>query len=69
MTIELDFRDLRLLAANSEVVKDGITVKIDRPILPSLNTPASKGDEYVLFSLDSSDPRAKAFAWNADTAK
>ena len=69
MTIELDFRDLRLLAANSEIVKDGIIIKIDRPILPALNMPASKGNEYVVFSLDSSDPRAKGFAWNAKAQK
>jgi hypothetical protein len=66
VTIELDFRDLTRLAANSQVEKNGVTIKIGRPILPMINGPALRGDEYVLFSLDSGDPRSKDFKWDAD---
>jgi hypothetical protein len=68
MEVELNFIDLQRLAANSEVVKDGVTIKISRPILPAVNMPADKGDEYVVFGLDSSDPLSKNFKWNADIA-
>lgn len=69
MIMELNFIDLQRLAVNSEIVKDGVTIKIGRPILPAVNTPATKGDEYVLFSLDSSDSRSKEFKWYANVAR
>jgi len=73
MTIELNFADLRLLAARSEVVKDGVTIKIDRPILPTLNTLMSgkvegSEDEFVAFSLDSTDPRSEQWAFKPNKA-
>ena len=68
MIIELDFKDLRNLASNSEVVKSDITIKVNRPVRPMLNTidALSKGDEYVVFSLDSTDWRSSDFRWVAD---
>jgi hypothetical protein len=69
MTIELNFHDLMRLAANTEVVKDGVTIKVNRPVHPMVNMPAANGDEYVVFALDSSDPRSKDFKWDADIKK
>lgn len=69
MIVELNFHDLMKLAANSKVDKDGVTIKIDRPILPKINNHALGTDEYVLFSLDSSDPRSEEFAWDAQKQK
>jgi hypothetical protein len=65
MTIELNFHDLMRLATNSEVVKDGLTIKVSRPVRSMVNMPAAEGDEYVVFALDSSDPRSKDFKWDA----
>jgi hypothetical protein len=65
MIVELNFHDLMKLAANSKVEKDGVTIKIERPILPMINHHAPASHEYVLFSLDSTDPRSKEFAWDA----
>lgn len=65
MIIELNFHDLARLAAQSEVVKGDITIKINSPILPMINTHPADSDEYIVFSLDSSDPRSKAYAWDA----
>lgn len=70
MIIELDYGDLTQLALNREVVKDGVTIKINRPILPIINgQPANKGDEYIAFSLDSSDQRSKDFKWDANVKR
>jgi hypothetical protein len=74
MTIELNFADLTLLAVHSEVVKDGVTIKINRPILPSLNTlMKSQGkdskDEFVAFTIDGSDPRSEQWAFKPEKAK
>jgi hypothetical protein len=66
MTIELDFNDLRKLAANTQLVKDGITIKVNRPVHPTVNMPAAEGDEYVVFALASGDPRSKDFKWDAN---
>jgi hypothetical protein len=66
MTIELNFHDLMRLAANTEVVKDGVTIKINPPVFPGVNVPAKEGDEFAVFSLDSSDPRSEEFKWNAN---
>jgi hypothetical protein len=68
MTIELNFADLRLLAVHSEIVKDGVTIKINRPILTSLNILQNGGNkndknEFVAFTLDSSDPRSEQWAF------
>ena len=65
MTVELNFHDLMLLASKLQIVKDGITIKISRPIRPMINDHAPASDEYVLFSLDSSDELSKEFAWDA----
>lgn len=67
MNIELNFADLRMLALHSEVVKDGITIKVNRPVLPTLNTlqngqSENSKDEFVAFTLDSSDPRSEQWA-------
>jgi hypothetical protein len=68
MNIELTFADLTLLAVHSEVVKDGVTIRINRPILPSLNALMNgqierSKDEFVAFTLDSGDPRSAQWAF------
>lgn len=53
MKLHLTWNDLLKLGGNGEVEKDGITVIIDRPAIPSLK------DGAVHFTLDESDPSAK----------
>lgn len=65
MTIELNFHDLMRLAASTEVVKGGVTIKVKRPVHPMVNMPAANGNEYVAFVPDSSDRRSKDFTWDA----
>jgi hypothetical protein len=52
MELHLTWNDLLKLGANGKVEKDGTTVIIDRPALPSIENGA------VHFTLDESDPRA-----------
>ena len=66
MIIDLDFHDLQKLAVNSEVVKNNVTIRIQRPVLSGLNSHAERGNEFMTFSLDNSDPRSKKFKWNAN---
>lgn len=69
MTIELNFHDLMRLAANGQVEKDGVTIKVNRPVHPMVNMPADEGDEYVVFALDSSDLASKDFKWDAGVTR
>ena len=59
MQINLTFPDLVLLASRSKVEKDGVTIVIERPVLPqvSLNL-GDAAENSVIFNLDDSDPRS-----------
>jgi hypothetical protein len=53
MEIHLTWHDLLTLAANGKVEKEGNTLIVDRPVLPSIEGGS------VHFTLDESDPRSK----------
>jgi hypothetical protein len=53
MEIHLTWHDLLKLAANGKVEKEGNTLIVDQPVLPSIEGGS------VHFTLDDSDPRSK----------
>ena len=60
MTINLTYRDLKKIALDGQVTRDGVTIKIDRPMLAHLKTdPHNVGGE-VHWHLDGADPGAEA---------
>ena len=62
MTISLTFRDLKKIALEGSVEKDGITIKVERPLLADLSTHPTKPEGFIRFRLDESDPRAEQAA-------
>jgi hypothetical protein len=64
MTIDLTYANLKRLAFEGKVTKDGITVKVGRPLLPQLKeNPRSPGGS-VSFILDPTDPGAEKLGLN-----
>jgi hypothetical protein len=61
MNISLTWNDLVKLAANCDVEKDGVTLTVDRHVLPDLEISANGISGFVRFSLDESDPRSKPY--------
>lgn len=59
MKITLDWNDLLKLAVNGNVEKDGVTVTVERPMLPDVSVSADGKRGFVRFTVDEHDPRAK----------
>lgn len=58
MTISLTYRDLKRIALHGSTIIEGVTVKVERPLLASLITSPSGPTGSVTFRLDDSDPKA-----------
>lgn len=60
-TLRLSFQDFAKLAANGSLVKDGVTIAFDRPVLSEVTVNPGKGGK-ALFYLDETDERSSADA-------
>ena len=52
MTLELSFEDLKRIALDGRVVKNGITLIVGRPLIPDVKTDASGRLGEVRFTVD-----------------
>lgn len=60
MTLNLSFEDLKRIALDGRVVKNGITLIVGRPLIPDVKTDASGKLGEVRFTVDDTQflPRA-----------
>ena len=57
MTLDLSFEDLKRIALDGRVVKNGITLIVGRPLIPDVKTDASGKLGEVRFTVDNTQVR------------
>jgi hypothetical protein len=57
MTLNLSFEDLKRIALDGRVVKNGITLIVGRPLIPDVKTDASGKLGEVRFTVDNTQVR------------